>query len=467
MNEAGNGGYLNLDTGEIMVAGVGDIDLAGNVENRLNWAPRLGVTYQIDERTVIRGGYGRSYDIGVFGSLFGHSVTQNLPVLAVQELNAPSIFDRVFTLSSGPSAPVFPAVPDDGTFPLPNGVFARALPFKQRPPTVDAFNVTVQRQLSDVVSVEVGYVGNRGRDVFAGDGPAVNVNSETLVGYPNVPRDNRRPFFSGTADTVVGGYGGAFGWTQGIDFFCNCANNWYDSLQTRFNKLFSNGYSFQANYTWQKAEGEGGEYFFHDRSLNKGPQDWDRTHIFHMLLVYELPIGRGKRWGSDWSTAMDAILGGWQINANQTFQSGLPFNVSYRDAGADRDVGPNRPNLIGDPEGDGTRDRWFNTTPIGSSGSAFSRPAPGTFGDLPRNELRGPGYRRTDASVLKHVRFGRRDLQIRIEVINLFNNVNLGNPDGEIGVPGNDNPNAGRITSTAFGNSDLQRNVQFGFKFAF
>jgi hypothetical protein len=166
---------------------------------------------------------------------------------------------------------------------------------------------------------------------------------------------------------------------------------------------------------------------------------------------------------------MDAVLGGWQFNANQTFQSGLPFNVNYRDAGADRDVGPNRPNLIGDPEeGGGTRDRWFNTTPIGTSGSAFSRPARGTFGDLERNALRGPGYRRTDASLFKHIRLGdTRDLEIRIEVVNLFNNVNLGNPDSEIGVPGNDNPNAGRINSTAFGNADPQRNVQFGVKFSF
>jgi outer membrane receptor protein involved in Fe transport len=469
INEAGNAGFLDLDTGEINVVGVGDIDLAGNVENRLNWAPRIGVTYQIDEKTVIRGGYGRSYDIGVFGSLFGHSVTQNLPVLAVQELNAASNFDRVFTLSQGPTAPTFPQVPSDGTFPLPNGVFTRALPEKQRPPTVDAFNVTVQRQLTDVMSVEVGYVGNRGRDVFAGDGPAVNVNNPTLEGYPDVPFNDRRPFFSGRAPTTLGGYGGAFGWTQGIDFFCNCANNWYDSLQTRFNKLFSNGYSFQANYTLQKAEGEGADYFFFDRSLNKGPQDWDRTHIFNLVLVYELPFGRGKQWGNEWTPAMDAILGGWQFNASQTFQSGLPFNVNYRDAGADRDVpGSNRPNLIGDPEaGGGTRDRWFNTTPIGSQGSAFSRPARGTFGDLERNALRGPGYRSTNASIFKNVRFGTRYLQVRIEVVNLFNNVNLGNPDGDIGVPGNDNANAGRINSTAFGNADLQRNVQFGLKFAF
>ena len=221
---------LDLATGEIRVAGIGDIGLNGDIENKLNWAPRVGVTYQLDSKTVLRAGYGRSYDLGVFGSLFGHSVTQNLPVLSVQELNAPENFDRVFTLAQGPPPPVFPAVPSNGRFPLPNGVFARALPEKQRPPTVDAFNVIVQRQLTNTMSVEAGYVGNRGRNVFAGDGPAINVNQPTLDGYPNVPQNNRRPFFAGGVPNDLG-LGGAFGWTQGIDFFCNCANNAYDSLQ--------------------------------------------------------------------------------------------------------------------------------------------------------------------------------------------------------------------------------------------
>ena len=107
VNEAGNGGWLDLDTGEIRVAGVGDMDLAGNVKNKINWAPRLGVTYQLNPKTVIRAGYGRSYDIGVFGSTFGHAVTQNLPVLSFQELNPPNNFDSVFNLAQGPPPPVF------------------------------------------------------------------------------------------------------------------------------------------------------------------------------------------------------------------------------------------------------------------------------------------------------------------------------------------------------------------------
>jgi hypothetical protein len=466
INAAGNAGYLDLNTGLINVVGVGGTSLNGNVENKLNWAPRVGAAYQIDERTVIRGGFGRSYDIGVFGSLFGHSVTQNLPVLSVQEINgATPNFDAVFNLSQPAPRPTFPDA-SSGSFPLPNGVFARALPTKQRPPTVDAFNVMVQRQLSDTMSVEVGYVGNRGRDVFAGDGPGININQATLNGYlQGVPFNQRQPFFN------------KFGWTQGIDYFCNCATNAYDSLQAKFNKRFSQGYSVKINYTLQRAVQHDAGYFetdlpehrgLYDSDLNYGPAGWDRTHNFVLSLVAELPFGRDRRYLSDISPVADIIVGGWQFNANHIVQSGLPFDVTYRNAGADRDTGPNRVDLIGDPSGPGTRTQWFNATPIGSAGSAFGRPARGTFGNMERNSLRGPGYWRTDASLFKHFRFAMdKEVEIRLEAVNLFNHVNLGNPDSEVGVPGNDNLNAGRINSTAYFNADPQRNFQFAVKFKF
>jgi hypothetical protein len=232
----------------------------------------------------------------------------------------------------------------------------------------------------------------------------------------------------------------------------------------------------QVNYTLQRAEQESGEYFqtplpqavgLFDTALNRGPADWDRTHNFTVSLVAELPIGRGRMFLSDVSPMMNMFVGGWQFNTNTFIMSGLPFNVSYRGAGADRDTGPNRPDLVGDPDGPQTRTEWFNATPIGESGSAFGRPAQGTFGNLPRNELRGPGYWRVDASLFKQFQFDRRVLEVRIESVNLLNHVNLGNPDSEVGVPGNPNPNAGRINSTAMGGLDPQRNFQFGVKFRF
>ena len=468
VNDPGNGGWFDLDTARILVGGVGGIDLAGNVKNHLNWAPRLGVAYQLDEKTVIRAGYGRSYDIGVFGSLFGHSVTQNLPVLANQDLHGAESFDAAFNLANVPAPKPSPTPEADGTFPLPTGVTPHTNPREQRPPAVDAFNVTVQRQLTDTMAVEVGYVGNRGHHVFAGDGPEFDVNQPILDGFPTVPQNQRRPFFSGIQTTYLG-LGGAFQLPQGINYFCDCANNWYDSLQAKLTKRFSGGYSAQVNYTYQKAEGESGDYFLWDRTLNKGIQDWDRTQILNVTLVWEIPFGREKKYGANSSGVVDAILGGWQFNATYTAQTGLPFNVNYNDAGADRDTGGNnRPNLTGNPDGPKTREMWFNAAPIGDPNSAFSRPGVGTFGDLERNALRGPYYRRTDASFFKHFRVGGdKDIEARIEFVNFFNNVNLGQPDSTIGVPGNPNKNAGRINSTAYGNLDPQRNVQFGVKFLF
>jgi len=438
-------GAFDVPSPNVRVAGVGGIPLNGGIKNTWNWAPRAGVTYQVNERTVVRAGYGRSYDIGVFGSTFGHTVTQNLPVLSAQSLSGANDFDSVFNLSQPAPAPVFVNVPSNGEFPQPPGVFARVLPDKQRLPAVDAYNVTVQRELGTMMSIEVGYVGNHGARVFAGDGPGLNLNQPVLTGFPTVSRDARRPYFS------------RYGWTQDMDIFCNCATNRYDSLQTKWTKRFGSGYSILATYTLQRERQHGADQFFYAPDLEYGPADWDRVHSFTIATLYELPFLKENRY-----------LGGWQFNQNTIIQSGLPFNVTYRDAGQDRDAGPNRPNLTGNPDGPQTRDQWFNTAPIGDPNSAFGRPAVGTFGNLERNALRGPGYWRTDASLFKRFRLVEgHDLEFRIEVVNLFNHVNLGNPDSEIGVPGNNNPNAGRITSTANFSADPQRNFQFALKYSF
>jgi hypothetical protein len=468
VNAAGNGGWFDLDTAKILVGGVGGIDLAGNVKNHLNWAPRLGAAYQFDEKTVIRAGFGRSYDIGVFGSLFGHSVTQNLPVLAGQSQTGAENYLAAFNLAQGPKQQDVPAVGADGTFLLPKGVTPHTNPRTQRPPAVNAFNVMVQRQLTDSMSVEVGYVGNRGTSVFAGDGPEFNVNQPTIDGYASgVSQNDRRPFYSGIK-TPEQNLGGAFQLSQGINYFCNCATNRYDSLQTKLNKRFSDGYQISANYTWQKAQGHSDNYFLWDPNQNYGVQGWNRTNIFNLTLVWELPYGKGRKHGADMSNVMEAILGGWQFNANHTIQSGVPFDVGYNDAGADRDTGTNRPNLIGNADGPKTTAQWFNAAPIGDANSAFGRPAKGTFGNMPYNMLRGPYYRRTDASIFKHFRFGNgKDIEVRIESVNLFNVVNLGQPDSTVGVPLNANKHAGVIDSTAYGNSDPQRNFQFAAKFTF
>jgi hypothetical protein len=468
VNKAGNGGFLDLTTGEIKTAGVGGTSLSGNVKNSLNFAPRLSLAYKLTDKLVVRAGYGRSYDIGVFGSLFGHTVTQNLPVLAAQRLNAPSNFERVFTLAQGP--PAFTAffgldntpksggkpnaaLPANGRFFLPDGVFARAIPDKQQLPTLDAYNVTVQYQLTDTIAVEAAYVGNKGTHVFAGDGPQFDVNQPTIVGFGSLPRNQRQPLFN------------RFGWTQEIDFFCNCADDRYDAAQFKFTRRFAGGYAILAHYTWQRSMQDAQDYFIHDATLNRGPADWDRTHNFVLSQLWELPFGMGKRWVNH--AKLDWLAGGWQFNSNTTVQSGLPYSFCY-DAGANIDTGPCRPNVGGDARPN------LSGTAYSYDTSVFSNPGMGKFGNQPRNALRGPGYWRTDASLFKKFKLGEtRELEFRVESANLFNHVNLGNPDSFIGsfdpVNGklNVSPSLGHIYTTAGFNADPMRNFQFALKFKF
>ena len=473
VNGDGNGGFPDTTTGEVIVAGLGGNDLNGGVENSLNWAPRVGITYQIGEKTVVRAGYGRSYDIGVFGSVFGHTVTQNLPVLAIQNLSAASPSDRVFTLAQGPpaftnffglSAPPNQggvpnaAIPANGRFFLPDGVTPRVVNSKQTLPTVDAWNVTVQHELTKTISVEAAYVGNKGTHVFCGNNPDCEGNQATLVGFPNVPRNNRRLFFN------------KFGWTQDVLLYGDGGDDHYNALQTKFTKRFSTSYSILAHYTYQRSKNYDRDYFFIDRKVNYGPADFDRTHVFVLSQLAELPFGRNKRYFGNVSKGWDYLVGGWQFNSNTTIESGLPFNVGFdnnlkripdRPDGTS-DTGPNRPDIVGDPRvGDGGKNGWFDPT-------VFAFPAVGTFGNLPRNDLRGPKYWRTDASLFKKFRFTEtKELEFRVELVNLFNHVNLDQPDTSIGNPDSPNAHAGVISNSAYGGTDPQRNFQFGLKFKF
>lgn len=484
LNEPGNGGFLDLDTGEIRVAGIGDTNIQGNVENSLNFAPRFGVAYQPNEKLVVRVGYGRSYDIGVFGSTFGHSVTQNLPVLAVQNLNASRVNNAagsVFNLSEGPELPNLfglnappnqggvpnTSLPASGRFFLPNGVFARALPEKQRLPTVDAYNLTVQYQITNTSSFEVAYVGNKGSHTFAGDGPGININQPAPFNF-GTDTNARRPYFQ------------RFGWTQDIDYFCNCADNRYDSLQAKFTRRFTNSYSIFTNYTLAKSRQNDGDQFFYNRGLGRGPAEWDRTHTFIFTNVADLPFGRNRRFLSNAPKAVDYILGGFQFNSSTRVASGRPFNVTF-DRGASYpgqsgviDVGPNRPDRIGNPVfGEFRRGGeifFINDPGIGQPGSAFAVPRVGTYGDIMRHRWRGPNYWNTDASLFKKFAFSEDvNLEFRIEVQNLFNHVNLALPDGNLGAPNSPNANFGRISGVEGEQLERnpQRNVQFALRLQF
>jgi hypothetical protein len=441
----GDGSLLNLETGELFVGNTGEVNDRFNVEPTYKAvAPRVGIAYQWTDKTVVRAGYGRSFDVGVFGSIFGHTVTQNLPVIAFQSLDPPQgNFGTVFNLNQGPPTPVFTAVPSNGRLPLPLGIEGRARPFKMRLPTLDAWNVTLQHQLGANTSFEVGYVGNKGTHVFYGDGPGYNVNQPASA--LGVPEAQRRPFFS------------RFGWTQNITYYGNDADNRYNALQSRFETRFSD-LNILAHYTLQRASNYSDEYI-HDRSVVYGPSGFDRTHVFVFTEVWDLPIGKGRRHFKDASKAIDLFLGGWQINSSSTWQSGLPFTPTLSSCPG-TNAGPCRPNRVGDPGGGGGRDRWF-TGGVGA-GTPWEVPGPNQFGNAGRNSLRGPSFWQTDLSIFKYFRLTEATkLEFRAESFNIFNHVNLGLPISQV-----DSPDVGKITSTQFPQA-RQRQWQFGGRLVF
>jgi hypothetical protein len=507
------GGWVDPLTGEVRVAGQQGVDLTGNTSTDYkHFAPRLGIAYQIDPKTVIRLGYGRSYDIGVFGTIFGHAVTQNVPVLASQEIDTSNgqDFNTAFFLSNGPFA-LDPATALGGTLAtsncnaitdpngvnpvtgkytptqaqcvgpngrplLPAGLNAFVRPFNNRLPTVDAWNATVQRQLTPTVTATISYVGNKGTHTIGG-GPDYPFNNAKLEGYdPNLSgqaatdaNNARKPFFL------------KYGWTSGFRYFGNDFNNKYNALQISVEKRFASGLSFNSNYTFQHAVADldGGTHAY-DPAANYGPNDNYRNHVFIFTQVYQLPFGKGKKFAGNVGRAADLLIGGWELNGTTNFSSGLPFTPSLKSCHASSDTGPCRPDKVGSVK-DGTRSGdpnlpgyWFQTTngvalsAAGQSDGPWAQPAVDTFGNVGRNSLRGPRYFDTDLSLFKNFSITERmKAQFQFQFYNIFNHVNLANPDGCVDcVDSNTGLNTGgKITGIA-ANSQL-RSLTYGVKLSF
>jgi hypothetical protein len=555
VNGKNNGGFANLDQGVIRVAGNGPIGLNGNIDNTYKaFAPRLSFAYQFDSKTVLRIGYGRGFDIGVFGSNFGHVVTQNLPVLAQQSLQdtncstaqqatcGPGTSNNrypVFTTNQGPIPFSFAGILGDissgGTLPLygPDGtVEPRVRPRVQRLPTIDQWNATVQRQLTPTINLTVSYIGNKGTHVFAGQGPSYN-NNEPAIGTgtdkytckpnpapnlgtfdctasfaPSVAQANRRKYFLNGVPAFT--YpGSTFTDLQGVmhptppccavdtGYFGNDADDKYNALQVKAEKRTSYGLQFLAHYTFSHAYDYDAGYFDVQKSFAWGPNPYNRNQVFVANVIYELPVGKGKKFMSDAGRITDLLIGGWQASNTLTWGSGLPWTASLSNCGQVSDAGPCRPNLV--PGGQGLKTGvtknangtfWFTplsalsqspeikTSAVDLTGTdtcptarptagGFALPACGQIGNAGFNTFRGPHAFYDDFSLSKNFNITERyKAQFRFDAYNLFNHPVLALPNGCL-----DCSNGGQISDieadSAPGAPIGMRQLQFGFRFTF
>jgi len=491
VNGKGNGGFANINDldgfGAIRVAGVGGIGLNGNIDNKLNaFAPRLGIAYQLTPKTVIRAGYGRSFDIGVFGSNFGHTVTQNLPVLLKQNINASNIGDGTlsgdrmpipgFTLDDGPTGPT-PITPDffdssitsNGLIPFADlagsvsGTHIR--PTKQVLPTVDAWNVTVQRQLTNSMSLEVGYVGSKGTHGFAGNGPNYDVNPPSIVGFTSgLSQNERRPLFPKIPFSLGNYYG-------------NDAASTYNAFEVKLEKRFTQGLQFLTHYTYARAYNHDSNYYAIDHDISWGPVDFNRDHVWVFNTVYELPFGKGKKFMGSAGTITDYLVGGWQIANTTNWSSGLPWTPSFGKCGSQEDVGICRPDKgsgsfhtgVGSLDPVNHNITYFTPLPdITTTAGPFANPGDGNLGNIGRNTYHGPAGFYSDLSIVKKFKiYERLNAQFRMDAFNVFNHpvYAFSANNGATTCIDCSGGNNGKITGLEGGTS--MRQLQFAVRFDF
>jgi hypothetical protein len=544
VNGKDNGALLNLQTGYINVAGEGSVPLNMGVKAAKNaYNPRLGVAYQYNEKTVIRAGYGRSFDLGVFGSEFGHVVTQNLPVLANQSLNgtngttsyafnladpaapatgttqytSPLAAFGVPTISSAGQIAITANVPGT-TSSIGSQVNVKARPFTERLPTLDAWNVAVQRSITPTISVEVAYVGNKGTHTLSdGDGNNTNPNEPAIFLPASFTQNGVALHYDGSvasgvsanggtsnttllrrynAGTLPACNGGACGWTQDISYYGDDQDTHYNALQTKFTKTFTKGLSVNLNYAYAHASSTGNGFATWDKQAVIGNDSAVRRSAFTAYGLYHLPFGHGQQFLGHSNAIVNYLVEGWEYSPVVQWQSGLPYSLSYSNCGAvipgDAPCQPNGnanniPRSVKGTPGQGVT--FFspvisaadlnyidpatgkvsprNLCNASSVSGGFTCPGLDTIGNVRRNSVFGPRFFNADMSISKNITFKERYVaQFRMDAFNTFNHINLGNPNGTI-----DSASAGSIGGGPFpagiGGTTNPRQLQFTLHFQF
>jgi hypothetical protein len=420
---------------KLIYAGEDGASRTVNKKTRHNLAPRLGLAWDLsgDARNVVRAGYGISYyplaqsASNLLGQQVPYTISQNYTV----ETN-PSDFSRV-PLLSNPFPPI--AVVKPRTTAELNAANPRILGhgFENETPSMQTWQVSYERQLTQTLMAEVAYVGSKG------DHLVVCYNPNEVQPGPGTQASRRLIQPLSNVSTIVQ---------------CDPRNkSTYNSLQGKLLKRFSGGLQFLASYTFGKSldygasAASGGGAVGNGQTVTRmdlwrGPSGFDVKHRFVLSYVWDLPFGKDRRWLS--GGVGDAILGNWQMSGIVTVATGRPFTV-FLNTGVNNGA-PSWPNRIGDGKLDKpTADLWFDPT-------AFVAPSANTYGDSGRGILYAPGQQTVDISLAKRIPLKQRlNLQLRADAFNLLNTPQLGFPNANIG-----SPTVGRITTTVGDNRQMQ-----------
>ena len=409
--------------------------------NKKNFQPRLGLAYQLDSKTVLRSGFALVSGMGMskaFGFMSG-----NAPFAGGYNFFNPDNPQQINrTVDQG-------FIPTVAFNPVSNpGPLVWAADPKGPEGYISQWSLGIQRELASNLALEVNYVGSTSMHLQNNSGP-VGINAARPgTGSPAV----RTPYFNTLPNA------------PNILYWMFRDQASYQSMQATLTKRFSAGLAFQAAYTWSHGIGTLNAPYASSNVNYLESKATDQVNAnspvnapqrFVANWQWELPFGKGKKFGSSWSSAVDGILGGWRFAGVLAFQSGSPFTVTG---------GTNVPNRVCDgqkPPGGHTVQKWFDT-------SCFVLPTPVTdpvrgglftpVGNSGYNILRGDGIRQNDLSVTKFFNVGGegRQLQFRAEFLNALNNPQFLLPLSNIQAG-----NAGLVTVAS-----PARNIQLALKYS-
>ncbi|HKM46841.1 MAG TPA: TonB-dependent receptor [Terriglobales bacterium] len=435
-----------------------------------NFAPRIGLSYQLSDKLVLRSGYGVFYGGQENGPFSNPSPGFNPPFSASQAWNPPC---TAAVANTNPSFPVNPSLPIDCSLSLANspglplnvlsqGFPANSLSDPNTPslysidphlvtPYTQQWHLGLQYQLPADTVLEVSYAGSRGLKLYA----FFNGNQAVPSAVASDPTAPRRPAHQVTPGDTTGSctldayynnpsaYDCNGALDTGIATFRSNTQSNYNSLQVRLEKRYSHGLQYEVAYTFAHALdnassaslGSVNNGDFQDQrypNQNYGNADFDVRHRFVFSYVYDLPFGRGKMFAKDASGVVNQILGNWQMSGVFSAATGNYYtatdvvSVSNSDCGGYVGYYCSRPAIVGNPNGRpcvaGT---LFNTCAFSDNLITPGIIPQGTFGSPSRNIITGPGYTEWDTSLVKQFPISeQKHLEFRAEFFNVLNHVN-------------------------------------------
>ncbi len=434
---------LDLTNLEVIIAGRGGNPQSNGLSTGLdNFAPRLGGVYRLNEKTVLRSGYGITYNAQAWARAVRGD--NDYPITIASEFFPTPTFDYR-TLAQGIPLIVGPDQ-SSGRVPLDRAtaVYTPEVGNVDRG-YIHTWNVAFERRLPFDSSIDIAYVGAKGVDGYA----ALDINAPLTLGGGNASR----PYAS-------------LGRTIAINSWGERLKTRYDSLQVAFNKPFTHGLLFRGAYTLSESMNEAGNDADGRATLqyntpselykNWAHAGFDRRHNLQVGFAYQLP------WQTQggYDNVLKMIFNDWQLNGVFAAFSGTPFHVTASGTSLNTPGNLQTANLNGS---------FTKTGKIGSSGtwfdtSQFSQPTGVTFGNVRRNQFYGPGGYNLDLSIFRSFPLGgQRRLEARVQAANIFNHPVFGNPNGDI-----TSSSFGQITAAnQAGGSYAERQIGFGVRFQF